>query len=709
MNKLIFSFIVVITFTQCSKKTTGTIADGSKPKMEHAWRSSAPSAAPARAIELGNYEFFKLPSGLNVIVVENHKLPMVSYQVSLANDPIKEGDMAGYVSIAGDMLTKGTKTRSKAQIDAEIDFIGANLSSSGSGMFASSLKKHSPKLLELFTDVLYNPVFPKEEFDKIKSQTLSALAGSKADPNAMATNVSNILLYGKDHPYGEIQTEKTVNNTTLEKCMEYYNTYFKPNNAYLVIVGDITLMEAKAQAEKYFGKWKGGQIPPVQYSTPKEPKDTRVSFVNKDGAVQSVVKVTYPIELTPGSPDEIAGDLMNSILGGGIFLGRLMQNLREDKAYTYGARSSLNSDELIGSFSAGASVRNAVTDSSVHEIFFELNRLLKEPVSEDDLRLVKNSEIGGFARSLEEPQTIARFALNTFKYNLPADYYKTYLSKLETVTVADIQRVSKKFIRPENAHIVVVGSKDEVADKLKRFDADGKIDYYDAFGEVLNYDNVALPAGVTGKTVVEDYIQAIGGNTAVKGLKSLKTMATMNIMGQEANVTTYQDVGKYAMSMEVQGMKMQEQILNGDKAMMGGMGQKKVLTSADEGFKDIKKQARIINQLDYFSNGYKLDLKGTEDIDGVKAYKLVVTDEDGKSVTEYYSMKDNLLIRSVSTDGEGEKMTIITTEVRDYRDTNGVKLPYSITILGAAPFPLEMKMTTYEVNKAIDPKVFTIE
>ena len=136
---------------------------------------------------------------------------------------------------------------------------------------------------------------------------------------------------------------------------------------------------------------------------------------------------------------------------------------------------------MIGNFNAGASVRNAVTDSSVHEILFEMDRLTKEPVSADDLQLVKNSMAGSFARSFESPQTIARFARNTYKFDLPADYYETYLQRLDVVSIADVLEMAKKYIRPENANIVVAGSKDEVSANLARFDADGVIDFYDAF------------------------------------------------------------------------------------------------------------------------------------------------------------------------------------------------------------------------------------
>ena len=169
-------------------------------------RTKKPMPAPAPEIKIGQYQSFELPNGLKVFVVENHKLPRVALSLVLDTDPVIEGSKSGYVSTMGELMSKGTTTRKKEQLDEEIDFIGASLSTSSTGIYASSLKKHSDKLLELMTDVLLNPSFPQEELDKIKKQTLSGLALQKDDPDAISDNVSNVLVYGKNHPYGEIET-----------------------------------------------------------------------------------------------------------------------------------------------------------------------------------------------------------------------------------------------------------------------------------------------------------------------------------------------------------------------------------------------------------------------------------------------------------------------------------------------------------------------
>lgn len=704
MKKLIFALSIIIIFGQCAKKTTEIVAPAAS-KTDQAWRKMAPSPAAAREIQLRNYTSFDLANGLKVIVVENHKLPRVSYQLSLNNDALVEGDKAGYTSFAGDLLSKGTKSRSKAQIDEAIDYIGADINTSASGIYASSLKKHSDKLLDVMTDVLYNPTFPKDEFEKIRKRTASNLASSKTNPEAIAGNIRSITNFGLKHPYGEVQTDETIKNITLDDCKNYYNTYFKPNNAYLVIVGDIKPDDAKMQAEKYFGKWEKGNVPTFKYDAPQSPSGAQVRFGNKDGAVQSVINISYPVDMKPGNADAIKANIMNSILGGGIFSGRLMQNLREKKAYTYGARSNIATDKLMGYFNATASVRNEVTDSSLTEFIYEMNRIVKEPVSEADLKLAKSSTAGNFGRSLESPQTIANFALNTFRYNLPKDYYNNYLKNVDAVTVADIQMMAQKYIRPENCNIVVVGNKDNVADKLKKFDADGQLDFYDAFGKKLEDAKVELTADITPASIIENYIEAIGGMSKLKSVTTMYSEMKADMGGRSVTFETYKMApSKYASKMQMNGMVMQEQKYDGTKGSTSMMGNKKVVSEGKE-FEDIKKMAVMFDQLNYSQAGYKLELKGVENVEGSNCYKIIVTDPKGEVSTEYYDVKSGLLNRSVQAN---DKSTM-TMDFKNYKSVDGIMMPYTVAISGVMPITLVMEATNMTVNKELPAGIFKVE
>ncbi|MEM8907997.1 MAG: pitrilysin family protein, partial [Bacteroidota bacterium] len=495
-NNILFYCLLALLLGNCSPKVADTAQQSAEKKANEVaevmvgkedFRKNVPAAGPPPKIQIGSYNEFQLDNGLKVIVVENHKLPRISYQLFVNTPDIMQNDKTGYIDMAGELLSKGTDSRTKAEIDEAIDFMGASLSTSSSGVFASSLTKHTSKLLEIMSDVLLQPSFPESEFAKIKKQTLSNLAQSKDDPNTIASNVGSVLRYGKNHPYGEITTEASLENITREDCKQYYETFFKPNISYLIVVGDVTMDKVKPMIEKHFASWKASRnIPSTEFTAPSMPAATSVDFVNKSGAVQSVISITYPVDLKPGHPDVIKSRVMNTMLGG-FFQSRLNQNLRETNAYTYGARSRLSSDKLVGSFTAGASVRNEVTDSSLVQFMYELNKIRDEQIDQADLDMVKNVIAGNFARSLERPETVARFALNTARYNLPADYYATYLEKLSQVNLQDVQAMAQKYVKPANAHVVVVGNKDDVADKLSGFASNGKVDFYDHYFELLGY------------------------------------------------------------------------------------------------------------------------------------------------------------------------------------------------------------------------------
>ena len=718
--KIISFAAIVLCLAQCKSTEIATAEKAANDKVMETkemmddkmakatdFRSAPPKAGPAPKINIGKANTFKLDNGLQVIVVENHKIPSVSFQVSLKNEQILEFDKVGYVTMAGDLMGRGTTTKTKAEIDEAVDFIGANFNTFGSGMFGSSLTKHMPALLDVMTDVLYHPSMPADELEKIKTQTLTGLEAGKTDPNSISANMRASVLYGPKHPYGEIQTEDNVKAIDIDACRKYVNDFFIPNNAYLVIVGDITVDAAEDVANKYFGSWERKPFKPVRHRAVPDAASTQVQFANKDGAVQSVVNVSYPIDMKPNSPDVIPARVMNTILGGG-FSGRLNLNLREDKAYTYGAGSNVSADRLAGSFNASASVRNEVTDSSITQIMYELDRITKEPVDAEVLQNTKNFMTGGFARSLESPQTIARFALNRFRNNLSDDYYETYLEKLNAVTVADIQAMAKKYIRPEAAHIFVVGSKDEVAETLMQFDGDGKINYYNSFGEVIVPDATEIPEGLTGTQVIQDFVAAIGGMDRLKNIKSLVTTMSASLMGQNMTVkNTYSD-GKFAMSMGNGQMTFIEQKYNGEKMEVSQMGASQVITEGPQ-FEAIKEQATVSAQFDYLSNGSTIELLGAETIDGVSAYKVVVTKPSGDKITEYYSVDESLLVRTVATAPGPAGETTVTTDMLDYKAYDGLMMPSVVKVAGMMPTTVEMKVESVEINGEVNMSLFDIK
>lgn len=666
------------------------------------FRKTAPKAGAAPKIDLGDYESFTLDNGLQVIVVENHKLPRISFQLLVDAPPLLEGKYAGAASMAGELMRTGTTSRTKAQIDEAVDFIGASFNTSASGLYAAALTKHKDELLNIVSDVLLNPTFPEDELEKLRKQTLSSLAQAKEDPNAIAANVAQVLRYGKEHPYGEMVTEETVKNITVEQVKAYYTTYFKPNISYLAIVGDITPSEAKTIAEKYFGNWQKGEAPKSELPKVPQPKSTEVAFVDKTGAVQSIINITYPVELQPGAPDAIKASLMNSLLGG-YFGSRINQNLREDKAYTYGANTTLSTDPYVGYFSARASVRNEVTDSSIVQFLHELNRLQDEKVPADELELVKNVRTGSFARSLENPQTIANFALNIARYNLPEDYYATYLQKLNAVTADELQEMAKKYILPQQAHILVVGNKDEVAGKLVQFDADKELTYYDAFGNVVDMSEVDIPTDMTAEQVIQKYVDALGGKDKLKAIKSQKTvMSAETPMGAIAMTIVQKAPNMFYQAVNAGGMMVMETKFSGEAGMMVQMGQQQKIEG--EGLEQMKMQARMFPEANWESLGYTATLKGAENVNGENAYRIEVETASGQKYTDYFDMDTFLKIRTIATaDGQ-----TVTNDYSDYKEVDGIKIPYTMVVSGAMPFPLQMKVTEVTFNGDVADDMFKV-
>lgn len=667
-------------------------------------RSKAPAPAAAREIKLGEPQTFTLKNGLQVFVVENHKLPRVQFSLELKNDPIKEGAKVGLGQMAGTLLGTGTSTKTKAQIDEEVDFIGADLSTYTSGVFASSLTKHTDKLLTIMTDVLYNPAFASAELDKLKTQTLSGLQASKDNPNSISTNVRRVLVYGKNHPYGEVTTEKSIESITLEDCKSYFNTYFKPNNAYLIIVGDIDVKTAKTLSEKYFAKWTKGDVKAETYTKPIAPAKTYVALVDRPASVQSVINISYPLDFHPANPDAIKARVLNEILGAG-FSSRLMQNLREKHGYTYGARSTLSSDKLAGNFNASASVRNEVTDSSVYEFMSELKRITVEPVTDLELKQAKAAIAGSFGRSLESPQTVANFALNVIKYGLPKDYYNNYLKSLDAVTKEDVLAVAKKFIRPENATIVIVGKGVDIADKLKPF---GEVKYFDINGEPFTPAKAGdLPAGITPEKIIADYIQAIGGEQKLKAITAIKTVMKAAVQGMEVTISnTKKIVNKSISEVSASGMTFTKVVSDGKDVSMTQSGQKIPLD--DKAKNAIISEGAIVPELVYKSNGTKLSVTGIEKVEGADAYAVEIISAGGVKSVSYFDKTTGLKLKTIITIEGPQGTTSQASSFQNYKEVSGIKFPHTV-LQNMGPMTIKAEVTSLEVNPTIDDSLFAVE
>jgi predicted Zn-dependent peptidase len=659
-------------------------------------RSKMPEPGPAPKVKLGESKKFILKNGLTVIMVENHKLPRASVNLTIDNYPSFEGDKAGVSSMMGSLLGRGTTNISKDEFNERVDYLGAYLSFSSGGAYGASLKKYFPEILELMADGVKNSQFTQEEFEKEKKITLDGIKSNEKSVTSAARRVEDALTYGKEHPFGEFITKETVKNITLKDVENRYKNYYKPNNAYLIIIGDINPKKIKKMVKKLFSDWKSGSIP--EYTMPKvnNVETTEIDFINMDNAVQSEIAVVNSLDLTLGDKDYYAALLANQILGGGG-TARLFQNLREDKAYTYGSYSRVRQSRYVGTFKATASVRNMVTDSSVVEIQKEINKIRYQKVSEQELRDAKELYIGNFVMEVQKPATAARYALNRELYNLPEDYYETYLEKINAVTINDVQDAAIKYFKGDKARIIITGKGIDVLKNLEK-NSDYKINYFDKFGNPSEKPEMTLPIpeGVTAASVIDSYFNAIGGADKIAAIKTLAMTYNATIQGTPVVLTTKVAApNKTTNTISVMGQTMQKQAFNGENGYNEMRGQKKEF---DE--KEINKSKS--NTAPFSDMAYKNGLLDRiEPIDGKNAYVIK------SGTTEiYYDVATGLKLQSVEVlktpDG---KETKVPTIFSDYKEVGGVLFAHKRDQV-TPQFTLNFVLQDVKINEGVEDKDF---
>ncbi|MES2328976.1 MAG: pitrilysin family protein [Bacteroidota bacterium] len=660
-------------------------------------RTQAPKPGPAPVIKVGEPASFTLPNGLKVFVVQNTKLPKVSATLTIDREAVLEGDKAGLISMAGELFRRGTTKMNKAVLDEEIDYLGGTIGATARSVNAFSLKNNFPKIFSLMADIALRPSFPADELEKIRKQELSALAQNKEDANAIASNVVSRLVYGKNHPYGEVETEETVKKVTVADIKKYYATYWKPNIAYLIFVGDITVDEAKKLTAAAFGAWQKGVVPAPVFKAPTAPAKTYIAIVDRPSSVQSVINIVSPIQLKPGAPDAIPSSVMNSLLGNGSS-GRLYKNLREKYGFTYGAYSQVNADKLVGNFTASASVRNEKTDSAIGQFLLELNRIRSEAVTADEVSRTKNEISGGFARSLESPSTIANFALNVARYNLPKDYYQNYLKNLATVDNAVVQAMAGKYVQPGNVHIIIVGNAKEIAPGLEKY---GEVKYYDVYGnEKKAPTEKKVDAGVTAENIFKKSIAAQGGEAAMSMIKDVTLTGTASVQGQALDYSTkYILPNGYLQTISMGPNQLSKQLVKGTAYSVMQQGMEAPLKDED---KEELDEATALFAETYLLKkpGYSFTVKGIEPVDGKDAYNIEVKSPKGRTYNLYYDVATSLRVKEARTEEgpAGKATTSITTS--EFKVYNGVKLPVK-QVFDAGAFKLDIDIKEVKVNQGL--------
>ncbi len=651
-------------------------------------RSIVPESGPSPEIFFGKPQTFKLENGLTVLVVENNKLPRASASLSFDNPLIYEGEVAGVSSILAEMIGNGTQSISKEDFIEEVDYMGASVSVTGSGAFAGSLKRYFPRVLELMASAVLEPLLTQEEFDNQKNLIKESLKTSDKDVSTAASRVQDLITYGPQHPNGEFISQESLDKATLKDAIDFYNNYSSPSNAYLVIIGDIEFEEVKSKITELFSSWESKVVTSESFPQPESPSETEIIFVDMPNGVQSVVSVMNTVDFNKKESDYFSALVANRILGGGG-AGRLFNNLREDKGWTYGSYSGISeSDKTKGIVIAQAQVRNEVVDSAAVELLMELDKMRNTLVTDEEINSAKAKYTGNFVMSLEDPSTIAGIALNIITEDLPEDYYNSFLENINNVTKEDIQKASQNYFTPNKTRIFITGKGSEILEKVDNIEYNGKefsIRYFDKFGNEIQRPDYSVSTDVSAEGIVSNYINSIGGRDRLEKVESIEISgnANLNMQGQSFVLEFYSlknNQNQSLATVTAGGMMVQKSVFNKYQGYNEVNGQRIPLTDSE--LENAIIDSALFSELNYdFST---IELIGTSVVNDEKVYEIKITDNK----TEYYSIESGLKVKEIeTTEVEGNQIVVETT-VNEYEEVDGVLIPSEINqVTPALPIP----------------------
>ena len=661
-------------------------------------RSVMPESGPAPEIKFGKPKTFVLDNGLTVMVVENSKLPRASASLSFNNPLIYEGEIAGVSAVLGEMLGNGTQSISKEVFVEEVDFMGATLSVSGSGVFASSLSRYFDRVLELMAGAVLEPLLTQEEFERQRDLIKENLKSADKDVATAADRVESLLTYGPKHPNGEFVSQESLDRITLTDAKNYLNNYSKPNNAFLVIIGDVKFENIKSKITDLFNVWEAGEVSASSFPTPTNPEKSEIIFVDMPNATQSVVSIINTIDFNKKESDYFAALVANRILGGGGS-GRLFNNLREDKGWTYGSYSGINeSYKTKGAVIAQAQVRNEVTDSAAVELLKEIDKMKNSLVSDEEIENAKAKYTGSFVLSLENASTIASFARNIITQDLTEDYYNTFLSNIDKVSKEDILNASKKYFQTGNTRIFVTGKGSEILESLENIDYNGEkltVRYFDNFGNETGKPDYSVDESVSAASIIDKYINAIGGSDKLNSVTSIEETYVADIMGSPFEIYNKKSNKKQSLTtISVMGQS-QKIVVNQTYAYMEAMGQKIDMTGNE--LEGAISSAVLFDELNFDYS--TLVLVGKSEVNNEPVYEIKVS--DSKSI--FYSIDSGLKLKETETqEVEGNSM-VTENYYNNYEDVEGILFPKSINLITPSiPIPGGLNLNAKSIKLNVD-------
>lgn len=660
-----------------------------------------PEPLPAKSISFPSYKEFTLKNGMKVFLVEDHEQPTFSLTIQIRAGEVSD-KKAGTATITAELLSNGAGKRNALELAQKLDSIAIGINAASAGdvttVSGSGLKKHFPLFLSLFSDIVTKPTFPKEEFDKIVPQTLAAIKQEKSRPGTIAQAMSRKVTYGMNHPNARRRTEATVKSITLDDIKEFHSTYYKPNNATLAVVGDISQKELEPMLEKAFTDWKKTDVVRAELP-PASPMPVGIYFIARPSSVQSSIATTS-LGVPLRDPDYEPLSLSANMLGGS-FGGRLFRTLRETYSYTYTPGAFHSRAKSMNRFVCVADVRNAVTDSAIWVIKQEIARMRNEKVADEELTRIKRYEVGSYLLRFEESSFIATLLQNADYTGEPIERIKSYPDRFSSITPAQVQTVSQKYLKDNQTSIIVVGSP-EILPNLKKI---GTVYEYN-----LDLEPVTASADEKVDISVQDlfqkHIQALGGKEKINSVKTL-TVKAKSLLENGPNQVEGTFVRKQkapqseSTVLDLQVVK-QQTWTNEKGAWSSRSGAPVQETPAADAAKQ-KLQARILLSSKLLDLGYKAEIAAKKD----GQYAVNVTSPTGDKEIYYFDAKTYMVSQIDKTQTTPAGALLISTKYEGYSPVGGVMLPKKSTMENPN-FTITHDFS-YEVNQPIDDKEFSPE
>lgn len=662
-----------------------------------------PEPKPAKDFVFPDYKTVVLSNGIKVFLISDKEQPVIELRMLLGGGSNLDGEKTGLADITTSLMTKGAGKRSALEIAQTLDGIGASVNvSSGQDYIVasgSSLKKHFNTMFEVFADVVLNPKFPKDEFDKLIEQSIAGVKMRKSNSGQLARLLGAIAVYGKNHPYGRFSTEQTLKSITVDDCKKYYQSTFMPNNLTLAVIGDFDENELIKALESRFKNWKLGNKPNLDLPDPK-PLPKGVYFIPRSGSKQSSVTITA-LTVPRNHPDHLALRLTSAVLGGG-FGSKLFRTLREKYSFTYSPFASQTSNKFANRFIAGSEVKLDKTDSSIAVIMEQVKSLYSEDgLTEEELRRIKNNVIGNYQMAFENSDFVASLIQNAEFYGEPMEVVKTYTTRMNNLTTFDVAKVAEKYLRTDKLYLTIV-SNPEIKDELKKW---GNVYEYTLDLESEEDIARATPVNITAEELIKKYTNAMGGAEKINGIQTIKIEARgkFKVQGQSFDakaiqITQFPDKEYRSITTPV---FQQETWCNGTKGW-AKQGSETIELAGNE-FEELKKNIKneLFELTKAIEKNYKLELIGEKD----GLIKLKVTNEDGDKST-YYFDKASFLVTKIETtqDSPQGPMDVVST-YSQYESINGIKYPLKVEV--STPFyQLDLDNVVY-FNVPVDETTFS--